>query len=294
MGTLLLVLVAIAVAAAVAAVAIGCIAAFATAVGNKQWWWVAGMVVFAPVALLYCLFNRQLAQWPSKLLFRGCAALAVATLLFLAGRAFLANNPLPTPAAMHSTLPFPPSPKARANLSPGATYAIDGGDSFIYYGQVAVNKQMAFFHFRSQALAVQEALSSRFMSRFGVQYASVGAALRSGAWQFLGRFPWAAELEEEPVLVQWPVGTLEVTLWKGASVLGTTQVHDPAIQDLEVIAAHDAIHHVPQRLREDFSGHDDQGWVGGSVLRHRLQKQALAARHPDQPWHALPAQWVAV
>jgi len=92
METLLLVIVAIAIASAVAAVAIGCIAAFATAVGNKQWWWVAGMAIFAPAALVYCMFNRQLAQWPAKLLFRGCAALAVATILFLAGQAFLASN----------------------------------------------------------------------------------------------------------------------------------------------------------------------------------------------------------
>lgn len=88
----MLVVVAIAIAAAIAAVAIGSLAAFATAVGNKQWWWVAGMAVFAPSALVYCMANRQLTQWPSKLLFRGCAALAVATVLFLAGKASLASS----------------------------------------------------------------------------------------------------------------------------------------------------------------------------------------------------------
>ena len=119
---------------------------------------------------------------------------------------------------MHSTLPFPASPKARGNLTPGVVYAIDGGDSFIYYGQVAVNKQIGFFHFRSQMLELEEALASGFMSRFGVQYATIGLALRLGTWQLLGKRALASQLIDEPILVQWPVGTLEVTLWKGTSV----------------------------------------------------------------------------
>lgn len=195
---------------------------------------------------------------------------------------------------MHTSLPFPPSPKARAKLNPGAAYAIDGGDSFIYYAQVATNKQVGFFQFRSQTLAPHEALSSCLMSRFGVQYATIGAALRAGAWQFLGMHDLASQLVAEPMLVQWPVGTLDVTLWKGASVVGVTQVHDPAIQSLEVISAYDAVLHVPVRLRADFTGKHDQWSFGGSVSWHRQQKQRLAAEHPDKPWHALPDQWVSV
>lgn len=193
---------------------------------------------------------------------------------------------------MHSTLPFPASPKARGNLTPGVVYAIDGGDSFIYYGQVAVNKQIGFFHFRSQMLELEEALASGFMSRFGVQYATIGLALRLGTWQLLGKRALASQLIDEPILVQWPVGTLEVTLWKGTSVVGKTVVHDPSIQALEVISAYDAVHHVPRRLRADLTGKHDQWSVGGSVLWHRQQKQRLAEQNPDKPWSALPDQWV--
>lgn len=103
--------------------------------------------------------------------------------------------------------------------------------------KLASNKQVGFFRFRSQTLALAEALVLGLMSRFAVQYSSIGAALRAGTWLSLGKQPLLKELKVEPALVQWPVGTLEVTLWKGASVVGTTQVHDPSIQNLEVISA---------------------------------------------------------
>ena len=189
-------------------------------------------------------------------------------------------------------LPFPPAPKARAALLPGNLYAIDGGDSFIYYGQVAANKQIGFFHFRSQVLELERAFVSGLMSRFGVQYSTIGVALRAGAWQYLGKHELASQLVDEPIVVQWPVGTLDVTLWKGALLVGKTQVHDPSIQELEVISSYDAVHHVPTRLRADFTGKHDQWSIGGSVLWHRQQKQRLAEQHPDKPWLALPDQWV--
>jgi len=195
---------------------------------------------------------------------------------------------------MPATLPFPPEPRARADLKPGALYAIDGGDSFIYYGQVAPNGQFGFFRFRSQAVSVAGALCAEVMSRFGVLRPSVGEALRRGAWLHLGRHELRGELTEAPVLVQWPVGTLEVTLWKGATVIGTKQVHDPEIPNLEVITAYDAVYHVPSRLRADFTQAEDAWSAGGSVLRERRKKEALAAQHPEQPWHKLSAGWVPV
>ena len=195
---------------------------------------------------------------------------------------------------MSITLPFPPLPRARAELRSGALYAIDGGDSFIYYGQVAPNTQLGFFRFRSQAVSVTEALSSEIMSRFGVIRPSIGAALRRGKWLSMGRHELRRELIEEPVLVQWPVGTLEVTLWKGSAIVGTTRVHDPSIQHLEIIAAYDAIHHVPARLRADFAQPENAWSVGGSIKRERLKKQDLAARFPEQPSHKLPANWVPI
>jgi hypothetical protein len=88
---------------------------------------------------------------------------------------------------MNMVLPFPPSPKARADLKPGTLYAIDGGDSYLYYGQVAPNKQIGFFKFRSREVLTQEALAAPLMSRFGANYPLIGTALRVGKWLNLGR-----------------------------------------------------------------------------------------------------------
>ena len=118
------------------------------------------------------------------------------------------------------TLPFSPLPRSRADLRPGTLYAIDGGDSFIDYGQVAPEPLLGFFRFRSRVVSVAEALSSEIMSRFAVDRSSIGAALRVGKWLGLGRHRLRAELNEEPILVQWPVGTLRVDLWKGSAIVG--------------------------------------------------------------------------
>jgi hypothetical protein len=186
--------------------------------------------------------------------------------------------------------PFPTMPGARANLTPGALYAVDGGDGFVYYGQIAENQQFGALCHRSEAISPEAALATEIMSRFSLSLPSVGRALRSGAWVFLGRHTIRNELKQEPILVQWPVGTTTVTLWDGSKQLRDTAASDPSIQNLEVIAAYDAIHHVPQRLRADFEKPADAWRAGGSVLRHRLQRQDLAARFPNQ--HQLPEDWV--
>jgi hypothetical protein len=197
-------------------------------------------------------------------------------------------------APMRSALPFEPLPHARAKLDAGSLYAIDGGDSFIYFGQVAPNKQLGFFRHRSREASAKQALEAPLMSRFNVILPSIGTALREGRWLHLGRYELRPELNEIPVVVQWPVGTLKVTLWKGSNFMGTTEVHDPAIQELEVIAAYDAIYHVPSRLRADFTQSDGSWSVGGTIRRERLKKQDMANRSPEQPWHQLPPDWVAV
>jgi hypothetical protein len=188
--------------------------------------------------------------------------------------------------------PFPALAKARADLSPGALYAIGGGDDFLYYGQVCSNKQLGFFRFRSRGVAAEEAHATEIMSRFFVVFPSVGRALRSGHWLALGRFPLRPELDLEPVLVQWPVGTTTVTLLQGSHEIGVTDAADPKVQELEVASAYDAIAHVPNRLIADFLGSPDAWKVGGSVWRHRLMKEAFARRFPEQPWHRLPDNWV--
>ena len=195
---------------------------------------------------------------------------------------------------MSTTLPFPPLLHARADLKAGAPYAINGGGSFVYYGQVTPDASLGFFRCRTREVSAAKALASEVMSRFSVSMPSIGRALRSGNWFALGRHELRREWIEDPLLVQWPVGTLEVSVWKGDSVIATTLVHDPSIQHLEIIAAYDAVYHVPERLRADFDPHEAAWSVMGNVRRTRLLKQAFAARFPDQPWHALPAAWVPV
>jgi hypothetical protein len=195
---------------------------------------------------------------------------------------------------VRQSLPFRPLPSARANLKPGALYAIDGNDGFIYYGQVTPEKSIGFFCVRSEVVSIPAALSAEVMSRFLVGYPSIGRAVRSGKWLSLGTHPVHTALRDQAATVQWPVGTTEVTIWKGGVVIGTTQVHDANIQDYEIIAAYDAEFHVPDRLRVDYNGNADAWSVGGSIKRERLKKQALAKKFPDAPWHQLPPDWVPI
>jgi hypothetical protein len=188
---------------------------------------------------------------------------------------------------------FPPLARARADLTPGALYSIGGGDGHLYYGQVCRNKQLGFFRFRSTDVFTDGVPASSLMSRFSVALPSIGRALRSGHWLAIGRFTLSAELNLEPILVQWPVGTTRVTLWQGPRQLGETDAADPNIQELEVIAAYDANAHVPSRLNADFLDLPDAWKEGGSVRRHRLMKEDFSRRFPDQPWHRLPSNWVA-
>lgn len=197
-------------------------------------------------------------------------------------------------APVRQALPFAPLSSARASLKPGALYAIDGNDGFIYYGQVTPDKSVGFFRVRSEVVSIPAALSAQVMSRFLVGYSSIGRAVRSGKWLSLGTYPIHAALCDQAATVQWTVGTTEVIIWKGGVSIGTTQVHDPNIQDLEIIAAYDAEFHVPERLRVDYNGREDAWSVGGSIRRERLKKQALARNFPDAPWHQLPPDWVPV
>lgn len=107
--------------------------------------------------------------------------------------------------SIRRSLPFPPLPSARANLKPGALYAIDGDDRFIYYGQVTPEKSIGFFHIRSEVVSIQAALSAQLMSRFLVGYSSIGRAVRSGKWLSLGTHPIHAALCDQAATVQWSV-----------------------------------------------------------------------------------------
>lgn len=194
---------------------------------------------------------------------------------------------------MSKELPFKPASNTKANLRPGALYAIDGGDSYIYYGQIAPDKSLGFFRYRSTTITKgDDVLAREIMSRFGVNYQSIGIALRSGQWLSLGKYPVHDELTKTPKLVQWPMGTLDVTIWQGNKVLCKTKVHDPEIQNFEVIISYDAGNSVPKRLVEDYEPSEESWKVGGSVLRMRIKKEKLAEQSDNQPWHILPESWV--
>lgn len=189
---------------------------------------------------------------------------------------------------------FEPDPKARADLKPGTTYAVTGEGGWVYYGQVAPGKHLVFFRYRGRQLEPPGvALGHPSMSTIMVAYPSITRALRAGYWKKLGRLPFAPA-SASPLIVQWPVGTLTVTVWSssGDEALYETRVEDPAIQDAELMAVWDAQEHIPKRLTADFGTEDPQWDVGGPIRRERRIKEELARRFPDQPWHQLPDDWV--
>ena len=193
---------------------------------------------------------------------------------------------------------FEENPKARSDLKPGTLYAIWGIAGWIYYGQVAADKSVAFYFRRDRKIASSaDVLASPIMSRMGIVYASVGQALRSGAWKKLGKYPLRDELGSAQPVVQWPVGTLDVTVWIGRVQNRLTRVEDPSIQNLEIIAGWDAVHHVPARLAVDYAPDEAihtvaNVWsIGGPIWRERRVKEELAHRF-GKPGHELPADWV--
>ncbi|MEM7744817.1 MAG: hypothetical protein AAF409_14005 [Pseudomonadota bacterium] len=188
---------------------------------------------------------------------------------------------------------FEPNPKARADLKPGTLYAVVGENGWIYYGQIDPDKSVAFVRRRDRSVAeASEILSSDLMSVVTVFYPSIGEALRSGAWEKIGRYPIGEKLGTRPRRVQWPVGTITVTVWDHRGTSFGTTVQDPEIQHLEVMSAWDASHHIKERLTADF-GVEDPAWhVGGPVWRERKVKEEYARRFPEISSHSLPADWV--
>jgi len=188
---------------------------------------------------------------------------------------------------------FAAVPNARADLKPGTVYAVAGEAGWVYYGQVAPDKSVAFFRHRDRAIcAPAGALACPVMAIVDVAYPSITRALRSGRWQKRGRFPLPERLNEPRMVVQWPVGTLTVTVWLDGVAVYDTLVDDPAIQAAELMAVWDAEFHIPQRLTADFGVEPAEWHVGGPIWRERRIKEETARRQPDQPWHRLPPDWV--
>ncbi len=172
-------------------------------------------------------------------------------------------------------------------MTSGALYAVSGEGGWIYYGQVTPDKRIGFFRFRRREIAeVSHVLAAPAMTVITVGVQSITSALRSGRWKKLGRFAIASAIVEPRPSVQWPVGTLMVTVWTTEGTWGT-RVEDPVIQDMEIAASWDAEHHVAPRLTADF-GEEEVPWhVGGPIRRERSIRQEMASRFPHQSWHAL-------
>ena len=188
---------------------------------------------------------------------------------------------------------FERDPKARADLKAGTLYAVVGEGAWVYYGQVTPDKSVGFFRRRDREVAdVQTILSSPTMAVVDVAYPSITRALRAGRWIKLGCYELVEALRAPRRVVQWPVGTLNVTVWEGAETTHETRVEDPTIQDLELMAVWDAEHHIPARLTADFGAEAPEWHIGGPIWRERRVKEELAKRSPDQPWHQLPSDWV--
>lgn len=111
---------------------------------------------------------------------------------------------------------FEGQPTARADMTAGALYAVAGDASWVYYGQVTPEKKIGFFRKRDRELAdPATVLDAPVMSVVSVAYPSITRAIRAGRWKKLGRFPIVDAVIEPRPSVQWPVGTLTVTVWRG-------------------------------------------------------------------------------
>lgn len=189
---------------------------------------------------------------------------------------------------------FETAPTARADLKAGTVYAVTGENGWLYYAQVTPSKDLAFFRFRSRDLAAVDApLGCPAMSTITVAGPSITRALRAGAWKHLGRRQLADGLGAPALYVQWPAGTLTVTIWQDGAPAFDTRADDPAIQAIELMAVWDAEAHIPHRLTADF-GEEEVAWhVGGPIWRERLIREERARRWPDQPAHRLPPDWVS-
>lgn len=193
---------------------------------------------------------------------------------------------------------FGEAPSARADLRPGTLYAVASPNTSVFYGQVCADQSFAFYLVRDTKLSEFEPSGSTpVMSRISVNLPSIGRALRAGVWKKIGKGDLADLLLEDNTYVQWPVGTLNVHVWRGPSIISNTRIEDPTIQNAEVMSVWDAAAHVAPRLLVDFDYEEalrvnKSAWsIGGPVWRQRRVREEYARRFPGGP-HDLPRDWV--
>jgi hypothetical protein len=174
---------------------------------------------------------------------------------------------------------FAPDPKARRSLRPGTVYAISGQEGWIYWAQVKSELEVGFFGYRSRELAdTAKALEYEVILELTVGHPSIGRALRSGVWKKLGIFPIGQSLAVNRPRIHWSdadrdmghtqVNVIDLT----KNETSVTTADDPAIQDLELAAAWDAEHHVPERLAVVFGDKEPAPYALGNVafIRRRM------------------------
>jgi hypothetical protein len=187
---------------------------------------------------------------------------------------------------------FEANSTARADLTAGTLYALIGDGGWVYYGQVTPDKKVGFFRRRDrEAIEPRKVIVEPVMTVVSVAYPSITRALRNGRWTKLGRLAVADELVAPRSSVQWPVGTLMVTVCTGDLLERDTRVEDPSIQHLELMAVWDALEHIPKRLTADFGVEPADWHVGGPIWRERRVKEEMAAGS-DAACHRLPDDWV--
>jgi hypothetical protein len=189
-------------------------------------------------------------------------------------------------------------PSARADLRPGTLYAVATPEETVFYGQVCPDQSFAFFRVCDTELSdFEPGTSTPVMSRFSVNLPSIGRALRAGVWKKVRNAHLSDDLLQENAYVQWPVGTLNVHVWRGSSTILNTRIEDPAIQNVEVMSVWDADAHVASRLLVDFDYQkalraSESAWsIGGPVWRQRRIREEYARRFPGGS-HDLPKDWV--
>lgn len=186
----------------------------------------------------------------------------------------------------------------KASWRPGTLYAVDGGEGWLYYGQVTWDEAIGFLKFRSSQLVdIENIQSFETMCRVSVSRPSVGRALRDGYWKNLGTRILHENWSKPFGLAQCPVFTNYITASlhqfsgnKKGAVLRKwqTRIDDPEVQDFEVISSWDALFHMPMRLKADFGAESAPWHVIGPVRRFRKVREEYARRFPETPGHRLP------
>ena len=153
-------------------------------------------------------------------------------------------------------------------------YAVSGQDGWIYWARVKSELQIGFFRCRSKSLSDAEvALTHEVMVELMLSIPSIGRALRSGAWKRIGVRSIGDSLAKQRLKVRWSEGDVIATVHAlGAEGGYQTSYDDPEIQDLDIIAAWDAEHHVPSRLSAENEGEPEKNRFGGPVWQERCSR----------------------